>query len=304
MARKIAETPILTDTDASDFIKKIKANEKSLAKSKKKLETSEVTIAPKPKITIKTHPIKSTIPIEKIKEAVKATCEESKKEKNKISKEDYTMIFRDHAIAMSKLGFPDLNFMYKGLAKKQPIFPPIDDTVEFTTNTSTTEPLFKTFSMEEVEQRWEERRKRDSKFPRNVYVYFCRKFWGTYHKIKDFPYEIKYFIQRGRRGYSDRDLWSYDHFLADIIGNGLKQLAKTTHGWPDSKFETFEEWQAELNKISDAFLDYIDENSDINFDGCKTDKDRKKAMAEYVKKCKERKKILMKVIDHFECLWD
>lgn len=287
MARKIAETPILTGEDAIKFTTKMKAAEKAAKKR-----------------TIKVPDSEPTIPIEKIKEAVKTVCEESKKEKNKINKEDYTMIFKDHAINMSKLGFTDLNFMYDGLAKKQPIFPPIDATVEFTTNTSTTEPLLRTFSMEEFEQRWEERRIRDSKFPRNLYVYFYRKYWGTYHKIKDFPSEVKYFVQRGRRGYSDRDCWSLDWYFADVIGHSLKQLAKTTHGWPDSKFETFEEWQAELNTIGDAFLDYIDEKSDISFDNCKTDKDRKKAMAEYVKKCKERKKILMRVIDHFECLWD
>lgn len=277
MATKIADTPILTGDGAKEFTKKV---------AKKR--------------TIKVLDKPTTVPVEKIKEAVSTVCEDSKK--GTLKKKDFTMLFRDHAINMT---FPDLNFMYNGLSKKQQIFPPIDDTVEFLTSTSTTTtPLFRTFSIDELKERWEEQRVRDSKFPRNIYVYITRKYWWAYHKIKDFPREIKYFIQRGKRGYSDRDLWSYDHFLASIIGNGLKQLAETTHGWPDSKFETFEEWQAELTKIGDAFLDYIDESSDINFDNCKTSKDRKKVMAEYVKKCKDRKKILVKVIDHFECLWD
>ena len=289
MATKIAETPKLTGEDAKEFIEKIKANETALTESKKNLETSDSMIAPAARKRV-------------VKISKENDCGGPKK--GTLKKKDFTMLARDHAINMSKLNFPDLNFMYNGLSKKQPIFPPIDDTVEFLTSTSATEPLFRTFSIDELKERWEEHRIRDSKFPRNIYVYITRKYWRIYHKIKDFPSEIKYFIQRGRRGYSDRDLWSYDFFLASIIGNGLKQLAETTHGWPDSKFETFEEWEAELNKIGDAFLDYIDESSDINFDNCKTSKERKKVMSEYVKKCKERKKILIRVIDHFECLWD
>ena len=187
MARKIAETPILTDMDAKDFIKKIKSNEETPAENLKKLSREK-------------------------------------------SKKDYSVILRDHAVNTSKLKFPDLNFMYDGLTKSRSIFPPIDDTVKFTltgTTAVSAEP-FRTFSMDEIIERWEKQRIKDSKFPRNIYVYLRRKFLGIYHKIKDFPREIKYFVQRGRRGYSDRDIWSYDYFLADIIGNGLKQLADTT----------------------------------------------------------------------------
>lgn len=46
----------------------------------------------------------------------------------------------------------------------------------------------------------------------------------------DFPYEIKWFIQRGKRGYSDRDLWSFDLYLAKIINRGAWQLADEIHG--------------------------------------------------------------------------
>ena len=33
---------------------------------------------------------------------------------------------------------------------------------------------------------------------------------------RDFKNNIKWFIQRGKRGYSDRDLWSFDWYLAEI----------------------------------------------------------------------------------------
>ncbi len=54
--------------------------------------------------------------------------------------------------------------------------------------------------------------------------------------IKESPsdsyYNIKYFIQRGRKGYSNRDIWSFDYHLSHIIINGLKDLKKITHATP------------------------------------------------------------------------
>ena len=48
--------------------------------------------------------------------------------------------------------------------------------------------------------------------------------YGIWQKIRDIPSEIKYFIQRGRRGYSDRDIWGLDSYLVSIIYNGIKKL--------------------------------------------------------------------------------
>lgn len=44
--------------------------------------------------------------------------------------------------------------------------------------------------------------------------------------------EIKYFIQRGIKGYSDRDLWNLDLYLAKIICNGVKDFKIIQHGIP------------------------------------------------------------------------
>lgn len=43
---------------------------------------------------------------------------------------------------------------------------------------------------------------------------------------------IKYFIQRGKRGYSDCDIWGFDSYLSNIIVNGLKDLKEQLHGVP------------------------------------------------------------------------
>lgn len=56
------------------------------------------------------------------------------------------------------------------------------------------------------------------------------RFW--HNKIKMMPKEIKWFIQRGRRGYADCDLWSFDSYLSKIIYTGLSQLKEHQHILP------------------------------------------------------------------------
>lgn len=60
--------------------------------------------------------------------------------------------------------------------------------------------------------------------------YAIRRF---FIKIKDFfIYDIKYFIQRARRGYSEKDTWNFDFYLAKIIYEGLEYLKKNKRGYP------------------------------------------------------------------------
>lgn len=58
--------------------------------------------------------------------------------------------------------------------------------------------------------------------------------------------------QRMQRGWSERDLWSFDTYLAKVIAEGCEQLAEQVHGWPGEPM-TFEEWQEILRKISRGF---------------------------------------------------
>lgn len=51
-------------------------------------------------------------------------------------------------------------------------------------------------------------------------------------------YEARYFIQRGRRGWSDRDVWSLDHYLAKVIAGSVAHLQKSpTKGIPLVTFD-------------------------------------------------------------------
>ena len=60
------------------------------------------------------------------------------------------------------------------------------------------------------------------------YRSICR----IWRNIKSIPREIKYFIQRGIRGWSDGDVWSFDNYIEGILSGGLIHLADTTQGHP------------------------------------------------------------------------
>lgn len=69
----------------------------------------------------------------------------------------------------------------------------------------------------------------------NIIKRIYLKFYRFVFKISELPediyYETKYFIQRGLRGYADRDVWSIDWYLTDVILKMVKQLKKTMHGY-------------------------------------------------------------------------
>ena len=38
--------------------------------------------------------------------------------------------------------------------------------------------------------------------------------------------KIKFFFQRGIRGFSEQDLWDFEFYVCNIISGGLKELSK------------------------------------------------------------------------------
>lgn len=85
---------------------------------------------------------------------------------------------------------------------------------------------------------------------------------------------IKNFWQRGRRGWSDEDVWSLDRYMARVIGEALLHLAATNHGAPsgypveypdvntENMFEVetdFEQWDRDLTRWGKTFIKYSKE---------------------------------------------
>lgn len=95
---------------------------------------------------------------------------------------------------------------------------------------------------------------------------YYRFFYWLRHEFKPIGH-IKWFVQRGVRGYSDRDLWSLDYYLSSVLSKSLIQLADTTHGHPCRATEErsdgaglncegckcAELWDTELRENADKF---------------------------------------------------
>lgn len=77
--------------------------------------------------------------------------------------------------------------------------------------------------------------------------------------------KVRWFYQRGRYGYCERDVWSLDWHLTSYMGKALRDLAEQVHGTPildtgrvitdpnDCDTFTMEEWKATILYIAETF---------------------------------------------------
>ena len=79
--------------------------------------------------------------------------------------------------------------------------------------------------------------------------------WRVWDKIKRTPKQIKWFIQRGKRGWADCDVWGLNSYLAEVISGSVKKLKKIHNGYPDG-FEE-EEYEEVLENISNSFKEFL-----------------------------------------------
>lgn len=62
--------------------------------------------------------------------------------------------------------------------------------------------------------------------------------WGKIRRLrhrlapKELRRKVRWGIQRWRRGYSDCDVWNFDHYLAGVIPPAMRQLSRELHGVP------------------------------------------------------------------------
>lgn len=100
---------------------------------------------------------------------------------------------------------------------------------------------------------------------------------------------VHMFIQRGRRGWSDEDLWGFDHYLAKVIATGFEALADRTHGWPQGDdFPEFEDFQRFLRQIA------------ADLDAWRTDDFSVRSDTNHV----EAVKALHRLAEHWGTYWD
>lgn len=123
--------------------------------------------------------------------------------------------------------------------------------------------MFKEADIDKIEPNWLD----------EIY-YFIR--WEIIDPIIEFPKEVKYFIQRGIRGYSDRDLWCLSNYVTSVILSGVKVIAQETTAYPatinteTNKLEFDQKrWKEVLNRIVEGFelMRRCLEGTDLEFGG-------------------------------------
>ena len=79
---------------------------------------------------------------------------------------------------------------------------------------------------------------------------YLERWWS-----RGFPRKVLWFIQRGRRGWSEADAWSLfshlDHIIVDVVGG----MADSPYSVPGNL--TKEEWGSILHRIADGFQAHI-----------------------------------------------
>lgn len=100
-----------------------------------------------------------------------------------------------------------------------------------------------------------------------------KKIWYSiyrfFSKIFDIPNALYMFYQRGRRGYSDNDVWNLNNYLSSWMPQALRQLKKIGHGCPvdfyNKKYVGNEckEWGDILEKMAEGF-DILNQEEALN----------------------------------------
>lgn len=102
-------------------------------------------------------------------------------------------------------------------------------------------------------------------------------------------HKIKWFIQRGTRGYADCDVWDLDSYICTWLPKALRQLRDTGCGYPME--ETAKKWKDILTQMADGFEAH---NLSLELPDNK----------EFKKQNTKLKNGLKLFTKYFNCLWD
>ena len=123
----------------------------------------------------------------------------------------------------------------------------------------------KSFSYKSVEE-WEAKRQEWKQMHPFQHWFKQTIYYPIYRipsKIEDFFLNIKWFIQRGKRGYADCDIWQFDTYLAKIIFEGTRIIKDIKHGVPMLYFKSSDRGYKDGNfsekvmEIADKRYDYV-----------------------------------------------
>lgn len=119
------------------------------------------------------------------------------------------------------------------------------------------------------------------------------KFW--WERVTDIPNKIKYFFQRGIRGYADEDTWSIDWYISSWLPQAIKELRDRKIGYPGIKGMTSKKWSTILTEIADGF------EADRKYNNLEFDFMNKKQCEKLIQKKDRGMKLFVK---WYNSLWD
>jgi hypothetical protein len=91
--------------------------------------------------------------------------------------------------------------------------------------------------------------------------------WNVAQPVRKFPREVRWFIQRGRRGWSDYDMWSMDSHIARLNIEMLARLREIAHGYPGGLTDGVDEpWYSEDDRVHFAAQNALID-AQIGFEG-------------------------------------
>lgn len=93
----------------------------------------------------------------------------------------------------------------------------------------------------------------------NVFNDYSRGLFSKGGHIRMFFKRLKYTIQRGKYGCSDRDTWDLSNFLIPMLINYLQEFENKCDGYPDclEGIDSLEDWQEIISDIRTAFCNYL-----------------------------------------------
>lgn len=110
--------------------------------------------------------------------------------------------------------------------------------------------------------------------------------------------EIKNFIQRGKRGYSDEDLWDLDEYLGRILYESVRDFrAMERMGYPPVVTNK-RRWNQILERLERGLSFY--DKLDIT-DYLEEGKVNRRA---YSQACRNHRNAIKLLAEYIDCLWD
>lgn len=98
----------------------------------------------------------------------------------------------------------------------------------------------------------------------NSYSIGYWRWWTHWFNLRNYWMEVKYFWQRGTRGWADCDLWSFDSYICEVSTPALQHLKENKYGVPgdfctledpsDEEFQEFRiNWHNTIDQMTQGF---------------------------------------------------